>query len=162
VQSRHACTQHRPPPLSHYCNVRGLGVAQAMPGPMFNFAAFLGAVTAGFPGSVVANVGLFGPGFILIFSMLPFWSRFRHLAWFKAVLKGLNASAIGLMAAGCVTLYPHSVKTSADAMVFLLSGGLAAIYKVEAPYVILVGAVLGSIFSHSALNVGQKYFYATA
>lgn len=126
---------------------------------MFNFSCFLGAVTAGFPGSVTAFLGLFGPGFILIFAMLPFWSRFRHLAWFKAVLKGLNASAIGLIAAGCITLYPHSVKTYADAMVFILTGGLAAIYNVEAPYVILSGAVIGCIFSHAVLNVGQKYFY---
>ena len=140
---------------------RGLGLTQSMPGPMFNFSAFLGAVTAGFPGSLVAFFGLFGPGFILIFAMLPFWSRFRHLAWFKAVLKGLNASAIGLIAAGCVTLYPKSVKTYADAMVFILTGGLASIYNVEAPYVIFTGAVIGALFSHVVLNVGQKHFYET-
>lgn len=140
---------------------RGLGLAQSMPGPMFNFAAFLGAVTAGFTGSLVAFVGLFGPGFILIFAMLPFWSRFRHLMWFKAVLNGLNATAVGLMAAGCITLYPKSVRTYADAMVFVLTAALAAIYGVPGEKIILCGAVFGAIFSHGVLNVGQKHFYET-
>lgn len=138
---------------------QGLGIAQSMPGPMFNFAAFLGAVTNGFPGSLTAAVGLFGPGFILIFAMLPFWSRFRHLAWFKAVLKGLNASAVGLIVAGCVTLYPKSVHTYADNMVFILTGGLATIYSFQAPFVIFWGCVLGAIFSSSALDVGQKHIF---
>lgn len=138
---------------------QGLGIAQSMPGPMFNFAAFLGAVTNGLPGSFTAAVGLFGPGFILIFAMLPFWSRFRHLAWFKAVLKGLNASAVGLIVAGCVTLYPKSVHTYADTMVFMLAGGLATIYSFQAPYVILWGCILGAIFSSDVLDVGQKHLF---
>lgn len=140
---------------------QGLGIAQSMPGPMFNFAAFLGAVTNGFPGSLTAAVGLFGPGFILIFAMLPFWSRFRHLAWFKAVLKGLNASATGLIVAGCVTLYPKSVHTYADTMVFILTGGLATIYSFQAPFVIFWGCVLGAFFSSSILDVGQKHIFET-
>jgi len=140
---------------------QGLGIAQSMPGPMFNFAAFLGAVTAGFPGSLTAAVGLFGPGFILIFAMLPFWSRFRHLAWFKAVLKGLNASAVGLIVAGCVTLYPKSVHTYADTMVFILTGGLGAIYSFQAPFVIFWGCVLGALFSSDVLDVGQKHIFET-
>ena len=140
---------------------QGLGIAQSMPGPMFNFAAFLGAVTNGFPGSLTAAVGLFGPGFILIFAMLPFWSRFRHLAWFKAVLKGLNASAVGLIVAGCVTLYPKSVHTYADTMVFILTGGLATIYSFQAPFVIFWGCILGALFSSSVLDVGQKHIFQT-
>ena len=138
---------------------QGLGIAQSMPGPMFNFAAFLGAVTNGFPGSLTACIGLFGPGFILIFAMLPFWSRFRHLAWFKAVLKGLNASAIGLIVAGCATLYPKTVHTYADTMVFMLTGALATVYSFQAPYVILWGCILGATFSHEVLDVGQKHLF---
>lgn len=138
---------------------QGLGIAQSLPGPMFNFAAFLGAVTNGFPGSLTACIGLFGPGFILIFAMLPFWSRFRHLAWFKAVLKGLNASAIGLIVAGCATLYPRTVHTYADTMVFMLTGGLATVYSFQAPFVILWGCILGAFFSHEVLDVGQKQLF---
>jgi chromate transporter len=69
---------------------QGLGLAQSLPGPMFNFAAFLGATHSGLAGAILGTAGLFGPGTILIFAMLPAWSRTRHLAWFKAVLKGFN------------------------------------------------------------------------
>lgn len=127
-------------------------------GPMFNFAAFLGATYAGPVGALVGAAGLFGPGFILIFAMLPVWSRTRHLFWFKAVLKGLNASAIGLIVGGCIFLYAKSVKTAADAMVFILSGGLGAFYNVQAPVVIATGAIFGALFSPAVLNVGQMKY----
>jgi chromate transport protein ChrA len=127
---------------------------------MFNFAAFLGATYAGFGGAVVAAAGLFGPGFILIFAMLPVWSRVRHYHWFKAVLKGLNASAIGLIFGGCVFLYAKSIKTAADAMVFIIAGGLASFYSMQAPVVILSGVIFGALFSPALLNVGQKHYYS--
>jgi chromate transporter len=53
--------------------LQGLGLAQSMPGPLFNFSSYLGAVYKGVPGALVAFVGLFGPGVILIFAMVPFW-----------------------------------------------------------------------------------------
>jgi chromate transporter len=137
---------------------QGIGLAQSLPGPFFNFAAFVGATQAGLLGAFVAAAGLFGPGFILIFAMLPAWSRTRHRAWFKAVLKGLNASAIGLIVAGCLFLYAKSVKTAADAMVFVLAGGMA-MYNVQAPVVILSGVIFGVLFSPTVLNVGQKKYH---
>ncbi len=56
--------------------LQGLGIAQSMPGPLFNFSAYLGAVYQGVPGALVAFVGLFGPGVILIFAFCPFWYVF--------------------------------------------------------------------------------------
>lgn len=62
----------------------GLAAAQAMPGPLFNFAAYLGAIVAqhtGYAsllGVALCWLGLFGPGILLIFGVLPFWSKFRH------------------------------------------------------------------------------------
>jgi chromate transporter len=53
--------------------LQGLGLAQSMPGPLFNFAAYLGAVYKGVPGALVAYCGIFGPGVILIFAAVPFW-----------------------------------------------------------------------------------------
>lgn len=138
---------------------QGLGITQTLPGPMFNFAAFLGATRAGFWGAVVGMLGLFGPGFLLIFAMLPFWSRIRHMSSFKAVLKGVNASAIGLIVAGCVFLYAKTVKTAADAMVFILAGGLAQGYRVGAPYIILAGVVSGALLSNKVLNLGQVAYH---
>jgi len=54
--------------------LQGLGLAQSMPGPLFNFSSYLGAVYQGVAGGLVAYVGLFGPGVILIFAIVPFWA----------------------------------------------------------------------------------------
>ena len=147
---------------------QGLGLTQSLPGPICNFGAFLGAmvtsigpnpILSGLWGSVVAELALFGPGVLWIFAMIPVWSHTRHLAWFKALLKGLNTSAIGLIVGGCIFLYAKSVHTAADAMVFVLAGGLAGLYDVQAPFVIASGAVLGALFSPALLNIGQKEYH---
>merc|ERR1740121_175807 len=89
-----------------------------MPGPLFNFAAFLGAAIgknelggvmgptlAGIFGSAVCWVGLFLPGVMLIFGVLPFWASFRNNQLYKDMLPGLNASAVGLVFAAALELF---------------------------------------------------------
>lgn len=56
---------------------------QALPGPLFNLSAYLGAVYRGVPGAFIGWLGLFGPGVSLIFGFLPFWGTVRNVAWFK-------------------------------------------------------------------------------
>ena len=138
---------------------QGLGLAQSLPGPLFNFSSFLGATYKGVWGAIVAEVGLFGPGYILIFAMVPFWGHVRHSSKFKAILKGVNAAAIGLIGSGCVFLYTRAVKTAADAMVFVLAGGSACFFSAQAPLVVFLGAVLGGLFSPGVLNVGQVKYH---
>mmetsp|Transcript_5522 Transcript_5522/g.8426 ORF Transcript_5522/g.8426 Transcript_5522/m.8426 type:complete len:476 (-) Transcript_5522:163-1590(-) len=135
--------------------LQGLGLAQSMPGPLFNFSAYLGAVYKGVPGALVAYMGLFGPGIILIFGIVPFWARLRHVFWFKAVLKGVNATAIGLVGAACVILWEAAVTNAADAMVFAFAGTLAVAYNVQAPIIVFAGGVLGAILCDDALDLGQ-------
>jgi chromate transporter len=137
---------------------QGLGLAQSLPGPLFNFSSFLGATYKGVLGAIVAELGLFGPGYILIFTMVPYWGQVRHSTTFKAILKGVNATAVGLIGSGCVFLYARAVKTAADAMVFVIAGGLTCFYSAPAPVVVLLGAICGSLFSPAFLDVGQiKY-----
>jgi len=136
--------------------LQGLGLAQSMPGPLFNFSSYLGAVYKGVAGGLVAYVGLFGPGVILIFGMVPFWARLRHVKWFKSSLNGVNATAIGLVGAACVILWEGAVVTAADAMVFVLAGTLAIVYGIGAPYVVIAGGVFGAILHKDALSLGQK------
>ena len=107
-------------------------------------------------GGLVAYVGLFGPGVILIFGMVPFWARLRHVKWFKSSLNGVNATAIGLVGAACVILWEGAVVTAADAMVFVLAGTLAIVYGIGAPYVIIAGGIFGAILHKDALSLGQK------
>ena len=145
--------------VPHWMNkdafLQGLGLAQSMPGPLFNFSSYLGAVYKGIPGAFVAYCGLFGPGVILIFGMVPFWARLRHVKWFKVVLHGVNATAIGLVGAACVILWEEAVTDSADAMVFCLAGTLSVVFDVQAPIVVIAGGVLGAILHQDATNLGH-------
>jgi chromate transporter len=131
---------------------QGLALSQSLPGPVFNYASFLGGTYAGFLGALVASVALTGPGFILIYSTLPFWINLRGSAAFKAIIQGLNASSIGMIGGSCVFLYAMSVKNAAGAIVFVLCAGLNAYYGVGAPQTIAAGAVVGALFSTFSLG----------
>ena len=87
--------------------------------------------------------------------MVPFWARLRHVKWFKSMLNGVNATAIGLVGAACVILWEGAVVTAADAMVFVLAGTLAVVYGIGAPWVVLAGGVFGAIMHKDALSLGQ-------
>jgi len=138
--------------------LQGLGLAQSMPGPLFNFSSYLGAVYYDVPGAIVAYIGLFGPGVILIFGMVPFWAKMRHYAWFKAILHGLNATAIGFIGAACVILWEAAIDTRADAIVFVFAGALATFWNVPAPICVVLGGVLGAILCDDAASLGQIPF----
>jgi chromate transporter len=136
--------------------LQGLGLAQSMPGPLFNFSAYLGAVYKGIPGAFVSWSGLFSPGIILIFAVMPFWARLRHLTWFKVVLQGVNSTAIGLIGAACVILWEAAITDAADAMVFCFALTIAVAFNIPAPFVILAGGIVGAILSKEALNLGKQ------
>mmetsp|Transcript_5504 Transcript_5504/g.6180 ORF Transcript_5504/g.6180 Transcript_5504/m.6180 type:complete len:484 (+) Transcript_5504:2361-3812(+) len=137
---------------------QGLGIAQSLPGPLFNFSAYLGAVYKGVPGALIAYCGLFGPGVILIFAVVPFWARLRHVYWFKVTLHGVNATAIGLVGAACVILWEKAIKNSADAIVFCFAGTLAVAFNIQAPFVVIAGGILGAILCNDAASLGQVPF----
>ncbi len=81
----------------------GYGAAQAMPGPLFTFAAYLGAVgrppLEGVAGAAIALTAIMLPGFLVLVAALPFWDRFRTLAWGQALMRGANAAVVGILAA---------------------------------------------------------------
>jgi chromate transport protein ChrA len=79
----------------------------------------------------------------------------RKLRWFKSALNGVNAAATGLIGVACVILYEEAVGTTADAMVFVLAGTLAAVYGISAPLVIIAGGIFGAILHEDALSLGQ-------
>lgn len=84
----------------------GYGLAQAVPGPLFSFAAFLGAAMQSAPngwvGATLALLAIFLPAFLLVAGALPFWERWRHLRWLRNALQGINAAVVGLLLAALV------------------------------------------------------------
>jgi chromate transporter len=85
-----------------------------------------------------------------------FRARLRHDANFKAVLRGLNASAIGLVGAACVVLWEAAITGAADAIVFSVALTMTAVWDVPAPICIVAGGVLGAILHPDALDLGQR------
>ncbi|CAM9717680.1 unnamed protein product [Chrysoparadoxa australica] len=139
--------------------LKGFALAQALPGPLFNFSAYLGAVYQGLPGALVGWVGLFGPGISLIFGFMPFWGRVRRVRWFKIFLQGVNATAIGLVVAACVLLWGGAVEVYADAIVVLVAGCMQAFLGIQAPFCIIGGGILGFLLSDTALSLAQAPYF---
>ncbi|KAL8931348.1 MAG: hypothetical protein Q9216_007224, partial [Gyalolechia sp. 2 TL-2023] len=81
----------------------GLAIIQSFPGPNFNFAVYLGALatrgtaTPGFVGALVAFLAIFAPGTIIVLGFLGVWVRLQGRVWFRGVLRGVNAAAVGLV-----------------------------------------------------------------
>ncbi len=108
----------------------GYGAAQAVPGPLFSFAAYLGAVSApplgGWSGATVALVAIYLPSFLLIFGVLPYWDRLRQSAAFRRALVGANAAVVGLLAAALYRpIWTGAIESGADVVVAVAGLGAA-------------------------------------
>ncbi len=128
----------------------GYGLAQAVPGPLFTFAAFLGATMklppTGWTGAALALVAIFLPAFLLVAGVLPFWERWRHVRWLRSALQGINAAVVGLLLAALLQQGAASVQQWQDPVVvglalWLLMGRRWAPWLVVALSA-LAGAVL--------------------
>ncbi len=128
----------------------GYGAAQAVPGPVFTFAAFLGTVSSvgasGVIGALVCLVAIFLPGALLLVGTLPHWDRLRGRPGMQAALSGVNAAVVGLLGAA---LY-HPVWTAGITdrfafALFLLDYVLLALWRWPAWAVVLLSAVIGAV-----------------
>ncbi len=126
----------------------GYGAAQAVPGPLFTFAAYLGAVVGPSPHGIVgAALGLFGiflPGILILLGTLPFWDSFRKRADAQAVMRGVNAAVVGLLGAALYNpVWTSSVKTPGDFGIALLGFVLLTAWRAPPLLVVVVGALSG-------------------
>ncbi len=129
----------------------GLALMLALPGPLFSFSAYLGAVAGGVPGLLLAFVGLFLPGVLVIFGVLPFWEKVRRYPWVRIALTGVNATAIGLVVGVVFLLWERADPSAAGAVIALLAFGSVMFFRVPAPLVIIGAGVLGWIFGWAGL-----------
>jgi chromate transporter len=124
----------------------GYGAAQAIPGPLFTFAAYLGAVIRPTPSPVafgaLALVAIFLPGLLLIAALLPFWSGLRQLRWMQSCLAGVNAAVVGILLAALVRpVCSSAVHSLFDLLVALAALLLLVRYKLP-PWQIVVSVAL--------------------
>ena len=85
--------------ISNDAFLAGYGAAQAVPGPLFTFAAYLGAIIGGWKTAIICLVAIFLPSFLLVVGILPFWEGLRRRTMAQAVLRGVNAAVVGLLLA---------------------------------------------------------------
>jgi chromate transporter len=130
----------------------GYGLAQAVPGPLFTFAAYLGAAIISPPsgalGSVIALVAIFLPGILLVYGSLPFWDSFRSKATAQAAMRGANAAVVGILGTALYNpVWTSAVLTPRD--FFLAVGGflLLAVWKAPSWLVVVILAGLGAGFT---------------
>jgi len=126
----------------------GYGAAQAVPGPLFTFAAYLGSVMSvppnGFLGGMLALVAIFLPAFLLIVGALPFWEALRENTAVQSVFRGVSAAVVGLLLAALYDpVWTSSIRGTRDMAVALVAFGLLMFWKWSPSYVVVVTASLG-------------------
>jgi chromate transporter len=134
--------------LSPETFLAGYGAAQAVPGPLFTFAAYLGASLgpepSGAAGAVLALLALFLPGFLILVGVLPFWDRLRAAASAQSAMQGANAAVVGIL--GAALYAPVFTSAVADLRDFALALALFVLlvaWKVQPLVVVLLGAAGG-------------------
>jgi chromate transporter len=126
----------------------GYGAAQAVPGPLFTFAAYLGAVVRptphGISGAVLGLIGIFLPGMLVLVGTLPFWDILRSRAAAQSVMRGINAAVVGLLGAALYSpVWTSSISTSADLSVALFGFVLLTAWRARPLWVVIMGALSG-------------------
>lgn len=134
----------------------GYGAAQAMPGPLFTFAGFLGATAdngaGGIGGAAIALLAIFLPGFLLLIGALPFWNHLRASATGQGLMNGANAAVVGILAAALYDPVFTSAITGAGAFAVALGCFVLLVaWKLPPWSVVIVGAAGGVILELAGL-----------
>jgi chromate transporter len=127
----------------------GYGAAQAVPGPLFTFSAYLGAVMKsppnGIVGAAISLIAIFLPGILVLMGTLPFWDTFRRRPDAQAVMRGVNAAVVGLLGAALYNpVWTSAVKTPGDFALALVGFVLLSVWQAP-PLVVVVISALGGI-----------------
>ena len=133
----------------------GYGAAQAVPGPLFTFAAYLGTVMQeppnGVAGGALALVAVFLPSFFLVMGALPFWDTVRARPSFQAALRGVNAAVVGLLGAALYSpVWTSAILGPADFALGLAAFGLLMFWKTPPWLVVLLAALGGAALGRLA------------
>jgi chromate transporter len=130
----------------------GYGAAQAVPGPLFTFAAYLGAVANpsphGLPGAVLGLIGIFLPGILVLLGTLPFWDALRKRTGAQAMMRGVNAAVVGLLGAALYNpVWTSSVQAPGDFAVALVGFVLLTVWRAPPLLVVVVSAIGGVLLA---------------
>jgi chromate transporter len=126
----------------------GYGAAQAMPGPLFTFAAYLGAVMGpepnGIAGAAICLIAIFLPGFLLLIGALPFWDAFRTKPHNQAAMRGANAAVVGILGAALYSpVWTSAVLRPHDFALALMGFVMLTVWRAPPWIVVVLMAISG-------------------
>ena len=132
--------------ISNDAFLAGYGAAQAVPGPLFTFAAYLGTAMQpspnGWLGALICLVAIFLPSFLLLFGALPFWNDLRQRADIQSALRGVNAAVVGLLLAALYTpVWTSAIGRPVDFAIAAVAFLLLVFWKVPPWLVVVLGAL---------------------
>jgi chromate transporter len=130
----------------------GYGAAQALPGPLFTFAAYLGALGKPSPhgvgGAALGIVGIFLPGILILLGTLPFWDTLRQRVGAQAFMRGINAAVVGLLGAALYNpLWVSSVGSPSDLALALIGFVLLIAWRAPTLLIVFLGALGGILLA---------------
>ncbi|WP_035424207.1 chromate efflux transporter [Bacillus sp. UNC438CL73TsuS30] len=126
----------------------GYGAAQAVPGPLFTFAAYLGAVMNGWKGALLATGAIFLPAFLLVMGTMPFWDILRRNPKLKGAMLAVNGAVVGILIAAFYTpIWTSAIQSAKDFALGSILFSLLVILKLPPWVIVLAGMTGGTIFS---------------
>lgn len=132
--------------ISEEAFLAGYGATQAVPGPLFTFAAYLGAVMNGWQGGIIATFAIFLPAFLLILGTLPFWNSLRRNPKIKGALMGVNAAVVGILISAFYNpIWTSSILEPIDFAFAAILFSMLVYWKFPPWIVVLTGAIGGTL-----------------
>ena len=127
--------------------ITGYAAAQAVPGPLFTFASYIGMSIEGVGGAILATIAIFLPAFLLLFGILPFWDNIKSNIYAEGFLKGISAGVVGILIAAFYNpIWTSTIKSELD---FALASSLFILlmyFKLPSWAIVLIGIILGVLF----------------
>ncbi len=131
--------------ISEEAFLAGYGATQAVPGPMFTFAAYIGAVMDGWLGGILAAIAIFLPAFLLVFGALPFWNALRRNGKMKGAFMGMNAAVVGILIAALYDpIFTSAIIEPIDFVFAVLLFSMLTYWK-TAPWIVVATGVVGGM-----------------
>ena len=127
----------------------GYAAAQAVPGPLFTFATYLGAVQEpapnGLAGALIASLAIFAPGFLILIAALPYWAKLRSLPAAQALMRGANAAVVGVLGAALYDpVFSSAIDGRGDLALALACFVMLIAWRMPPWLVVLIAAIAGA------------------
>lgn len=134
--------------LSEEAFLAGYGATQAVPGPLFTFAAYLGTVMNGWQGGLFATAAIFLPAFLLILGALPFWDMLRNNQKIKGAIMGVNAAVLGILISAFYTpIWTSSILEPMDFALAAILFSMLVYWKLPPWVIVICGAIGGTLLT---------------